>query len=134
MELKFMEKALEYAQEALDVGEVPVGCVFVLEGKVVVGGRNRTNELLNGTAHAELVCLGEIKNQIHLVKQMDLYVTVEPCIQCAAAIRQIGIRHVYFGAFNDKFGGNGTILSIHSEYETANLVLILILPIPRLVE
>lgn len=46
---------------------------------------------------------------------VDLYVTVEPCIMCASALRQIGIRHVYFGCGNDKFGGNGSVFNIHSE-------------------
>ena len=45
----------------------------------------------------------------------DLYVTVEPCIMCASALRQLGVRGVYYGCSNDKFGGTGGVLSIHSE-------------------
>jgi tRNA-specific adenosine deaminase 2 len=48
--------------------------------------------------------------------ETDLYVTVEPCIMCAAALRQLGIRRVYFGCSNDRFGGNGTVLAIHSDH------------------
>lgn len=46
----------------------------------------------------------------------DVYVTVEPCIMCASALRQLKIRKVYFGCSNDRFGGTGGVLSIHSEY------------------
>jgi tRNA-specific adenosine deaminase 2 len=48
--------------------------------------------------------------------ETDLYVTVEPCIMCAAALRQLGIRRVYFGCGNDRFGGNGTVLALNSDH------------------
>lgn len=50
-----------------------------------------------------------------ILRSTDLYVTVEPCIMCAAALRQYGIRAVYFGCHNDKFGGTGGVMNIHSE-------------------
>ena len=108
-----MKLALDQAHEAYNAGEVPVGCVFVLNGTVVGQGRNRTNETLNGTAHAEMVALRDMKDLISQTAHMDLYVTVEPCIMCAAALRQVGVKQVYFGAGNDKFGGNGTVLEIN---------------------
>ena len=113
-----MQQALDQAEEAYNAGEVPVGCVFVLNNVVVGRGRNRTNETLNATAHAELVALREMNSKMcnlyEKTKDMDLYVTVEPCIMCAAALREAGIKKVYFGAGNDKFGGNGTVLNIHT--------------------
>jgi tRNA-specific adenosine deaminase 2 len=57
--------------------------------------------------------------QIHpatVFRQTDLYVTVEPCIMCASALRQFRIRAVYFGCFNERFGGTGGVLTIHKEY------------------
>lgn len=51
-----------------------------------------------------------------VLAETDLYVTVEPCIMCAAALRQYGIRAVYFGCANDKFGGTGGVFNIHAEY------------------
>ena len=51
-----------------------------------------------------------------IFKETDLYVTVEPCIMCASALRQLHIRHVYYGCSNDRFGGTGGVLSIHSEF------------------
>jgi tRNA-specific adenosine deaminase 2 len=110
---KYMRLALDQAQEAYEEGEVPVGCVFVYQGQVVAKGRNRTNETLNATAHAELVAL-KTMNSLVRTSQMDLYVTVEPCLMCASALRQVGIKHVYFGCKNDKFGGCGTVFSLHN--------------------
>ncbi|KAJ3276388.1 tRNA(adenine34) deaminase [Terramyces sp. JEL0728] len=108
---RFMRSALEQAQEALSLGEVPVGCVFVQDGKVVGKGRNATNETLNATKHAELVAMENM--EIEDIKHMDLYVTIEPCIMCAAALRQVGVHHVYYGAGNEKFGGCGSVLNLH---------------------
>ncbi|KAJ3318708.1 tRNA(adenine34) deaminase [Boothiomyces sp. JEL0866] len=109
----FMRAALAQAQEALEAGEVPVGCVFVQDGIIVGKGRNATNETLNATSHAELMAMQ--KMDINNVKNMDLYVTIEPCIMCAAALRQVGIKHVYYGAGNEKFGGCGSVLNLHQE-------------------
>ena len=53
---------------------------------------------------------------LEIFHETDLYVTVEPCIMCASALRQFGIRTVYFGCVNERFGGTGGVLSIHSEY------------------
>ncbi|KAI9336201.1 cytidine deaminase-like protein, partial [Zopfochytrium polystomum] len=66
--VRFMREALGLAEEALDVGEVPVGCVFVLGGKVIARGRNRTNETLNGTRHAEFEAIDEIAANIAAIR------------------------------------------------------------------
>ncbi|KAJ1861789.1 tRNA-specific adenosine deaminase 2 [Coemansia sp. RSA 989] len=72
--LKYMRKALEMAEEAYLVNEVPVGCVFVLDGEIVGQGRNRTNISKNGTRHAELVAIDRmIQAGIQDFKQMQLY-------------------------------------------------------------
>ncbi|GJJ78641.1 tRNA-specific adenosine deaminase 2 [Entomortierella parvispora] len=123
-----MRIALELAEEAHSVGEVPVGCAFVYgPSKEVIGtGRNRTNESLNGTRHAEFegidMILGQERFRIlaedpatHFWKDVTLYVTIEPCVMCASALRQIGIGNVYFGAGNDRFGGNGSVFHIHKD-------------------
>ncbi|KAH6562988.1 hypothetical protein BASA60_010905 [Batrachochytrium salamandrivorans] len=97
----YMLQALSLAQEAYDVGEVPVGCVFVHESRGVLGqGRNCTNESLNGTRHAEFEVIDQIMAMrppeisisdyvSDIFPQTDLYVTVEPCVMCAAALRQL---------------------------------------------
>lgn len=106
------------AQEAYDHLEVPVGCVFVLNNeKIIAKGRNQPNESYNATRHAEIVAIDSIldKHDPTIFKNVDLYVTVEPCVMCASALRQIGIRHVYFGCGNEKFGGNGSVFNINTD-------------------
>ena len=113
----FMRQAINVAEEALAGGETPVACVLVLDGEVVARGMNDTNRSLNGTRHAEFLAISEFlaKFQISRLKEADLYVTVEPCIMCASALRQYGIRCVYYGCGNDRFGGNGSVLAVHSD-------------------
>ncbi|ORZ33835.1 cytidine deaminase-like protein [Catenaria anguillulae PL171] len=111
-----MLAALGFAQEALDVGEVPVGCVFVHNGHILAGGRNYTNETSNASRHAELVAIDLIlkSHPPSIFASTDLYVTVEPCVMCASALRQLGLRRVYFGCGNDRFGGCGSVLNVHA--------------------
>jgi tRNA-specific adenosine deaminase 2 len=115
--LRFMREALHMAEKVLALGETPVGCVIVYEGEVVGSGMNNTNESLNGTRHAEFVAIAELLSSRtpSILQLADLYVTVEPCVMCASALRQYGIRNVFFGCGNERFGGTGTVLSIHSD-------------------
>ncbi|KAF9114049.1 hypothetical protein BGX27_000248 [Mortierella sp. AM989] len=125
---KRMRIALDLALEAHSVNEVPVGCIFVHTptGKVIGKGKNRTNESLNGTRHAEFEGIDMILSQDeyrvqaqdtskNFWKDVTLYVTIEPCVMCASALRQLGIGQVYFGAGNERFGGNGSVFHIHEE-------------------
>ncbi|OJJ06881.1 hypothetical protein ASPVEDRAFT_201184 [Aspergillus versicolor CBS 583.65] len=113
----FMEQAFEMARRALDLGETPVGCVLVYKNKIVGRGMNDTNRSMNGTRHAEFLALQEILRSYpkSVLRSTDLYVTVEPCVMCAAALRQYQIRSVYYGCGNERFGGTGSILSLHSD-------------------
>ncbi|KAL9109941.1 MAG: hypothetical protein Q9227_005464 [Pyrenula ochraceoflavens] len=113
----FMQKAIDMAELALRTGETPVGCVLVYDEKVVGSGMNDTNRSLNGTRHAEFLALSQAlsTHPPSILSATDLYVTVEPCIMCASALRQYGIRTVYYGCGNERFGGNGSVLSIHDE-------------------
>ncbi|TBU27687.1 tRNA specific adenosine deaminase [Dichomitus squalens] len=120
--LRWMQAAMDMAEEALEAKEVPVGCVFVRGDKIIARARNRTNQLRNATRHAELEAIDEIlanKELTPVVTQYPLsdttlYVTVEPCIMCASALRQMGIKEVYYGCDNDRFGGCGSVLGVHS--------------------
>lgn len=73
---------------------------------------------VQGTRHAEFIAINSIlKNHLpSILSETCLYVTVEPCIMCASALRQFHIKAVYYGCSNDRFGGTGGVLSIHSEY------------------
>ncbi|KAH8107155.1 tRNA specific adenosine deaminase [Cristinia sonorae] len=119
---KWMLEALAMAEDALEAGEVPVGCVFVRHDVIIAKARNRTNELRNATRHAELEAIDCILADKLLTPQLvqyplsetTLYVTVEPCIMCASALRQLGIKEVYYGCQNDRFGGCGSVLGVSS--------------------
>ncbi|KAI0092495.1 tRNA specific adenosine deaminase [Irpex rosettiformis] len=119
--MRWMRLAMEMAEEALAAGEVPVGCVFVRNGRVIAKARNRTNELRNATRHAELEAIDEIFASKELTPAMrpyplnetTLYVTVEPCIMCASALRQLGIKEVFYGCGNERFGGCGSVLGVN---------------------
>ncbi|KAE9401541.1 cytidine deaminase-like protein [Gymnopus androsaceus JB14] len=121
--LYWMQQAMTMAEEALAAAEVPVGCVFVRDGKIIAKARNRTNQLRNATRHAELEAIDEILSDKTLTPNVvkyplsttTLYVTVEPCIMCASALRQLGIREVFYGCGNDRFGGCGSVLGVNSE-------------------
>lgn len=106
-----MGEALAEAQLALDEGEVPVGCVLVQEsnGRVVGRGRNATHCTGDATTHAELVALRAL-NADHAARSLLLYVTCEPCIMCASALRQCGLfKRVVYGCSNARFGGCGSV-------------------------
>ena len=114
-----MGHALREAEAALACGEVPVGCAYVHPRSGVLGsGHNDTVASCNATRHAELVALDRILNAGRSpadVSECTLYVTVEPCVMCASALRQLGVRNVVFGCGNDKFGGGGSVLNIHTD-------------------
>ncbi|KAI0637650.1 cytidine deaminase-like protein [Trametes polyzona] len=120
--LAWMKHAMDMAEEALAAQEVPVGCVFVRDNKIIARARNRTNQLRNATRHAELEAIDEILADKQLtpaptaypLADTTLYVTVEPCIMCASALRQMGIKDVYYGCGNDRFGGCGSVLGVNS--------------------
>jgi len=113
----FMREAIEMAELALRSDETPVGCVFVKDGKIIARGMNGTNATLNGTRHAEFVALSQIiaAYPLSVLSETDLYVTVEPCIMCASALRQYRIKAVYFGCLNERFGGCGGVMHLHSD-------------------
>ncbi|MDF9303238.1 nucleoside deaminase [Tritonibacter mobilis] len=104
----FMAEALEEARAAAARGEVPVGAVLVSpEGKVVARAGNRTRELNDPTAHAEVLAIRAACAALGSERLLghDLYVTLEPCAMCAAAIAAARIARVYYGASDPKSGG-----------------------------
>lgn len=108
--MKWMLRALEEAEGALRAGEVPVGCVFVCDGEEVASGSNLTNATMNPTRHAELVAIDSVSDRRDW-SRCEVYVTCEPCIMCASALAQLGVKKVHFGCRNDKFGGCVSILT-----------------------
>ncbi|MFN3659484.1 MAG: nucleoside deaminase [Pseudolabrys sp.] len=102
----FMQLALEQARAAAARGEVPVGCVVVRDGAVVARAGNRTLTDKDPTAHAELLAIREAAAVLGTERLVDcdLYVTLEPCAMCAAAMSFARIRRLYFGAGDPKGG------------------------------
>ena len=103
-----MQIALQEAQSAAERGEVPVGAVVVsADGRVLAQAGNRTRELHDPTAHAEILALraacGALGNE--RLAGVDLYVTLEPCPMCAAAIANARVARLYYGASDPKSGG-----------------------------
>ncbi|KAI4229019.1 MAG: hypothetical protein L6R36_001167 [Xanthoria steineri] len=115
--LRYMREALKMAKQALESDETPVGCVMVHQGRIIGRGMNDTNRSLNGTRHAEFQAIDQVleTRPSSVFRATSLYVTVEPCIMCASALRQLNIQSVYFGCANERFGGTGGVLSIHSD-------------------
>jgi len=117
----FMEVALREAWKAFNAKEVPVGAVFVRGGKIVLRVHNLTNEERNATRHCEILAADVILRDFRHIKNLRdlegfvIYVTCEPCVMCASALRMCKIRKVFFGCHNDKFGGLGSVFSIHKQ-------------------
>lgn len=103
---QFMRMALEEAKAAGERGEIPVGAVLVLDGKALARAGNRTRELNDITAHAEILVLREAARLLgnERLNGCDLHVTLEPCTMCAAAISFARIRRLYYGAEDAKGG------------------------------
>ena len=101
-----MDTALEEARSAAQRGEVPVGAVIVRDGTVISSAGNRTRELNDPTAHAEILAIRQACSALGVERltDADLYVTLEPCAMCAAAISFARIRRLYFGAADEKGG------------------------------
>ncbi|WP_170347939.1 MULTISPECIES: nucleoside deaminase [Ruegeria] len=103
-----MDKALVEARAAADRGEVPVGAVIVApDGRIVAAAGNRTREMNDPTAHAEILALRTACAEAgsERLPDHDLYVTLEPCAMCAAALAAARIRRIYYGAADPKSGG-----------------------------
>lgn len=101
-----MEHALREAEAAGERGEIPVGAALVRDGEIVATAGNRTRELFDVTAHAEILVIREAATRFgsERLSDCDLYVTLEPCTLCAAAISFARLRRLYYGAPDPKGG------------------------------
>jgi tRNA(adenine34) deaminase len=106
MPQSFMDDALAEARSAQVADEVPVGCVIVRDGSVVARANNRTLRDRDPTAHAELLAIREAAAALgsERLTDCDLYVTLEPCAMCTAAISFARVRRLYYGAADPKGG------------------------------
>ena len=113
----FMAESLKEARRAYEMGEVPIGCVITLDGKIIARAANERATRANALCHAEILAIGaacEVVGDWRL-ENCCLYVTIEPCPMCAGAIIQARIPTVVYGAKNPKAGSAGSILNILEE-------------------
>ena len=111
---KFMKQALLQAKKAKELGEVPIGCVIVQDGKVIGRGYNRRNTDKSTLSHAEITAIRKASKKLNdwRLEECTLYVTLEPCQMCAGAIVQSRVKEVVIGAMNPKAGCAGSILNL----------------------
>jgi tRNA(adenine34) deaminase len=111
---QFMQAALDEARAAAERGEVPIGAVVVVDGRIVSRAGNRTIADCDPTAHAEIVALREAASAIANYRLLDatLYVTIEPCAMCAGAMIQARIARLVYGADDPKSGAVSSCLSV----------------------
>lgn len=110
----FMREALKLAYEAAEAGEVPVGALVVKDGTIIGCGRNRTEELKDPFAHAEMNAMREalVASGGWRLADCDMYVTLEPCSMCAGAIVHARLKNVYIGTADPKTGACGSVMNI----------------------
>ena len=113
----FMQSALQQAQNAQLVGEVPVGAVVVRDGRIIGTGFNQPIGSHDPTSHAEIIALRQAAHGSgnYRLPDCDLYVTLEPCAMCVGAMLHARLRRVVFGAFDRKTGAGGSVLNLFSE-------------------
>lgn len=111
---KYMKEALKQARKAYALGEVPIGCVIVYEGKIIGRGYNRRNTDKSTLAHAEITAIQKASKRLGdwRLEGCSLYVTLEPCQMCAGAIIQARVTEVIMGSMNPKAGCGGSVLNI----------------------
>ena len=102
----YMEKALEQAFSAYEAEEVPVGAVLVCGDRILGRGYNQTEHLNDVTSHAEMIALSAATEYLgsKYLPDCTLYVTVEPCVMCAGALKWAQIGRLVYGAADDKYG------------------------------
>ena len=114
MHERFMEVALEEAEQALREEEVPIGAAIVYEGRVIARAHNQREQLHDPTAHAEMIAITQASNFLSSkwLQDCTLYVTIEPCSMCAGALVLARIPRIFFGAKEPKTGACGSVINI----------------------
>ena len=115
----FMKMALQEAEAAKDLQEVPIGCVIVMNNRVIARGHNLTEQLNDVTAHAEMQAITSAANFLggKYLKDCTMYVTLEPCVMCAGALAWSQISKVVIGARDEKRGFINKNLQLHPKTE-----------------
>jgi tRNA(adenine34) deaminase len=112
--MRYMRTALDKATEALAVGEVPVGAIVVVAGRIAGTGHNHNIRNCDPTAHAEIIALREAAKSLGNYRLSDAtaYVTLEPCPMCIGAMLHARIRRLVFGAYDPRTGAAGSVIDL----------------------
>lgn len=113
-EEKYMKEAIKQARKAMNLNEVPIGCVIVYNDEIIGRGYNRRIVDKNTLSHAELNAIKKASKKLNdwRLDECEMYVTTEPCQMCAGAIVQARIKKVYIGCMNPKAGCAGSIINL----------------------
>jgi len=114
---KFMFAALQEAENAMEINEVPVGAVVVHNNMIIGRGYNQTEQLKDPTAHAEMIAITAASNHLSSwrLNSCDIYVTLEPCVMCTGALLNARINSIYFSSFDPKYGACGSLYNLAEE-------------------
>jgi tRNA(adenine34) deaminase len=122
----FMNEALKQAQKAFEMEEVPVGAVIVNQNRIIARAHNMTQQLNDVTAHAEMIAITSASNYLGAKYLLDctLYVTLEPCVMCAAALKWAQVDRIVYGASDPREGfTNHNELLLHKKTEVIHGIL-----------
>lgn len=112
--MDFMNEALNEARKAYEKGEVPVGAVIVKDNKIIARGHNLKESSNQVIDHAEIIAIRQANNILNnwRLNECELYVTLEPCPMCAAAIMQSRIRRIHIGTIDPVAGACGSVINL----------------------
>ncbi len=121
----FMKMALQEAQNAYEENEIPVGCVIVLDNRIIARAHNLTERLTDVTAHAEMQAITAAANFLggKYLQKCTMYVSLEPCVMCAGALSWSQISRVVIGARDERRGFMNKGLSLHPKTEVVSGIL-----------
>lgn len=112
----YMLQALKEAKKAFDIGEVPIGALITMDGKIIARGHNQVEHLNDSSAHAEMIALTSAFNFLgsKYLPDATIYITVEPCLMCAGALYWSKIGRVVYGADDKKNGYQKYVIPLPS--------------------
>lgn len=114
MDITYMKEAIKQAKKAAAIGEVPIGCVIVYEGKIIARAYNKRNTKKTTLAHAEIIAIDKASKRLGdwRLEGCTMYITLEPCQMCSGAIVQARIDKVVIGCMNPKAGCAGSVCNL----------------------
>ncbi len=115
LDFKFMQEAINEANQAYNLSEIPIGAVIECDNKIISKGHNLKENNKNSILHAEIIAINEATKVLNRWRLEDctLYVNLEPCLMCAGAIINSRIKRVVFASFDEKSGAFGSVINVN---------------------